>query len=176
MIGILTDAPLSRGFVSEELIPGGSAPEGLVAKVEPRTEEGPALDVQSLPSPTSDQMVQLFKLLADDTRLQILYFLTQKLELNVGTFCDLLDQSQPAVSHHLALMRGAGLIEMRREGKHNYYRLKPSKFQEFGQVLYAALPPEARDWHWAALAVAPASHVATTLASDAPRTPGISGA
>lgn len=188
MIGILTDAPLRRGIASDDLVTSGlvsgsgvssgldssdrdvsgpglsGAGAGLVAEVEPRTEEGSALDVRSLPAPTSDQMVQLFKLLADETRLQILYFLTQKLELNVGTFCDLLDQSQPAVSHHLALMRGAGLLEMRREGKHNFYRLKPSRFQEFGQVLYSALPSGARDWHWAALADAAAGSATTDVA------------
>ena len=32
-------------------------------------------------------------------------------------------QSQPAVSHHLTLMRGVGLVDFRREGKHNFYHL-----------------------------------------------------
>ena len=64
-------------------------------------------------------LVGLFKLLSDETRLRILYYLTQKNELHVRALCELLHESQPAVSHHLALLRVAGLIERRREGKHN---------------------------------------------------------
>src|SRR5580698_7808906 len=88
-------------------------------------QEKQILDVSSLPSDSAGDMVQLFKLLADETRLQILNYLVQKNELNVGTLCGLLHQSQPAVSHHLALLRTSGLLEMRREGKHNFYRLAP---------------------------------------------------
>jgi len=119
-------------------------------------------------------MVQLFKLLADETRLQILYFLTQRAELNVGTLCQLLQQSQPAVSHHLALMRTAGFIEMRRDGKHNFYRIQPSRFQEIGHVVYGVLPAEARAWQWNGVAVAPASG-ASAVAST-PIITGTSGA
>jgi ArsR family transcriptional regulator len=48
-------------------------------------------------------------------------------ELNVRTLCRLLDQSQPAVSHHLAMLKDAGLIECRRDGKHNFYRIVPQQ-------------------------------------------------
>jgi DNA-binding transcriptional ArsR family regulator len=45
-------------------------------------------------------------------------------ERNVTEICsDLGSQSQPAVSHHLALLRHGRLIEPRRSGKHNYYYL-----------------------------------------------------
>src|SRR4051812_1237777 len=71
-----------------------------------------------------NNLVHLFKLLSDETRLRILYYLTQQNELHVRGLCELLDESQPAVSHHLALLRDAKLIGRRREGKHNYYGLK----------------------------------------------------
>ena len=45
-------------------------------------------------------------------------------ERNVSELCaDLGTQSQPAVSHHLALLRHGRLIEPRRSGKHNFYGL-----------------------------------------------------
>jgi DNA-binding transcriptional ArsR family regulator len=45
-------------------------------------------------------------------------------EHNVTEICEFLGaQSQPAVSHHLALLRHGRLIEPRRDGKHNYYGL-----------------------------------------------------
>jgi ArsR family transcriptional regulator len=81
-------------------------------------------------------LVQLFKLLADETRLRIVYFLMQQEELNVRTFCRLLSQSQPAVSHHLALLRGAGIIECRRDGKHNFYHLVPKQCQEYLDLVF----------------------------------------
>ena len=81
-------------------------------------------------------LVQLFKLLADETRLRILHYLVQQDELNVRTLCQLLRQSQPAVSHHLALLRVAGLIECRRDGKHNFYHLVPKRCQAYLDTLF----------------------------------------
>ena len=93
-------------------------------------------NLERLPAETGKELVQLFKLLSDETRLRILYFLMQQEELNVRTLCDLLDQSQPAVSHHLALLRVAGIIECRRDGKHNFYHLVPKRFQTFLDMLF----------------------------------------
>lgn len=86
------------------------------------------------------ELVQFFKLLADETRLRILLYLKERGETNVQTLCGLLEQSQPSVSHHLALLRVAGLIEMRREGKHNFYRTMPRKFEQLMTMMFSALP------------------------------------
>ena len=59
---------------------------------------------------------------------EILAYLIEKQEMNVTDLCDRLGQSQPAVSHHLALLRVSGLIEPRREGKHNYYSVRTEVF------------------------------------------------
>jgi DNA-binding transcriptional ArsR family regulator len=73
---------------------------------------------------TLNGLAQVFKLLADESRLKILLALAQDGELHVTALCDLLDQTQPAVSHHLTLLRMAGLVGFRRHGKHNYYRVE----------------------------------------------------
>lgn len=65
----------------------------------------------TVPGPLVKDLVKLCKLLSDETRLKILYYLTQKDELHVRALCELLGESQPAVSHHLALLRVAGLID-----------------------------------------------------------------
>ena len=85
---------------------------------------------------TAKDLVQLFKLLADETRLRILHCLVQQDELNVRTLCKLLGQSQPAVSHHLALLRVAGIIECRRDGKHNFYHLVPKRCQAYLDTIF----------------------------------------
>jgi ArsR family transcriptional regulator len=67
-------------------------------------------------------LTEVFKLLADKSRLKILLALAKQGELHVSALCALLDQSQPAVSHHLTLLRMTGLVGYRRDGKHNFYR------------------------------------------------------
>ena len=72
---------------------------------------------------TIEGLTEIFKLLADKSRLKILLALAQDGELNVTALCELLEQSQPAVSHHLTLLRMRNLVGFRRDGKHNYYRI-----------------------------------------------------
>lgn len=93
---------------------------------------------------TTRDLVQLFKLLADETRLKIINYLMQKDELNVRTLCKLLRQSQPAVSHHLALLRTAGVIECRRDGKHNFYHLVPKRCQAYLDTIFGVTGDQSR--------------------------------
>ncbi|MBM3071921.1 metalloregulator ArsR/SmtB family transcription factor [Lelliottia sp. RWM.1] len=71
------------------------------------------------------QPVQLFKLLADETRTTIILLLREAGELCVCELCAITGQSQPKISRHIALLRDAGLVLDRREGKWIYYRLSP---------------------------------------------------
>ena len=64
----------------------------------------------------------LLKQASDPTRLQIILMLAEG-ERHVGSLGDDLNQSQPAISHHLALLRHGGIIAPRRQGKNNYYAL-----------------------------------------------------
>ena len=89
-----------------------------------------------LSTATTRDLVQLFKLLGDDTRVRVLHYLTQRDELNVRTLCKLLGQSQPAVSHHLALLREDGIIACRRDGKHNFYHIVPRRMQAYLDLLF----------------------------------------
>jgi len=97
----------------------------------------------------SDQLekdlVQVFKLLSDETRLRILMYLLRENELHVTALCERLGQSQPAVSHHLALLRVAGLIEARRDGKHNFYSIKSKHFHRIIEELFRSISDPHRD-------------------------------
>jgi DNA-binding transcriptional ArsR family regulator len=64
----------------------------------------------------------LLKQVSDATRLQVILMLSEG-EKHVGALCAVLNQSQPAVSHHLALLRHGGIISPRRQGKNNFYGL-----------------------------------------------------
>ncbi len=86
------------------------------------------------PSPEIRRVADLLKQVSDPTRLQVLMLLSEK-ERNVSELCsDLGTQSQPAVSHHLALLRHGRLIEPRRSGKHNFYGLTDAG-RELAQVV-----------------------------------------
>jgi DNA-binding transcriptional ArsR family regulator len=64
----------------------------------------------------------LLKYASDATRLQIILILAGG-EHHVGALCDLLGLGQPAVSHHLVLLRLGGIVAVRREGKKIFYAL-----------------------------------------------------
>ena len=98
-----------------------------------------------LSAPLEKSLVQIFKLLSDDTRLRILMFLAKEKELHVSALCERLGQSQPAVSHHLALLRVAGLAEARREGKHNFYSVCRPHFQRVMAELFSEIADPATE-------------------------------
>ena len=108
---------------------------------EPPATSGQAPDVSDS---TVKDLVKVFKLLSDETRLRILLYLMRRKELHVRALCEILGQSQPAVSHHLALLRVAELIEPRREGKHNFYRILTARFENVIDTLFAAVPKQDR--------------------------------
>jgi len=75
----------------------------------------------------SSRLVGVF---ADPTRLRILNLLAAG-EVCVCDLCDVLGESQPKVSRHLAILRRSGLVEVRREGRWCHYALThhPSRLQ-----------------------------------------------
>src|SRR4051812_37470264 len=56
------------------------------------------------------------RMAGDPIRLNVLLLLAEG-ERGVGELCAVLRQSQPAISHHLALLRHSGLIQPRRQGR-----------------------------------------------------------
>lgn len=102
-------------------------------------QEKPAAPLPELSPELEKELVQVFKLLSDETRLRILMYLIHEGELHVTALCEKLSQSQPAVSHHLALLRVAGLIEARRDGKHNFYSVRSNHFRRLMTQLFKNL-------------------------------------
>lgn len=71
----------------------------------------------------ADAFSALIDQLSDGMRLRIMKILQSQDETSVDEMCKILKVSQPGVSHHLALMREARVIEFRKDGKHNYYSI-----------------------------------------------------
>jgi DNA-binding transcriptional ArsR family regulator len=75
---------------------------------------------------------------SDATRLQIILALVDG-ERHVGALCEELGQTQPSVSHHLALLRHGGIVNVRRQGKNNFYSLS-EKGESLAGILKEVLP------------------------------------
>ena len=73
-------------------------------------------------SPKNYDLALLFAALADRTRLRLLNLMNGK-EVCVCYFVEILEQSQPKISRHLAYLRRAGIVAARREGKWIHYKI-----------------------------------------------------
>ena len=70
----------------------------------------------------------LLKQFSDPTRLQVVTLLSER-EHHVGGLCEHCHMSQPAMSHHLTLLRHGGIVERRRQGKNNFYTLTDTGYR-----------------------------------------------
>jgi len=86
-------------------------------------------------------MSELFTLLTDGTRRQILDLLSEY-ERSVNELVDVFDVSQPAISRHLRVLRDAGLVRVRRDGQKRIYQLDGRRLAE----LDAWLAPYRHFW------------------------------
>lgn len=72
---------------------------------------------------------ELFQALSDSTRRQILKMLKDK-DLTAGQIAGVFDMSKPSISHHLNVLKKAGLIESERNGQNIVYSLNMTVMQE----------------------------------------------
>ena len=90
------------------------------------------------PGPAIDQLEAVFKALADKTRLRILALLGNN-EVCVCHLHDSLALPQPTVSRHLAYLRRAGLVDVRRDGVWMHYQVARSLDPAVQTVVNAAV-------------------------------------
>ena len=76
-----------------------------------------------------------FKALADPTRRRILELLAQN-ELTAGEIAAQFDMTKPSVSHHLAILKSAGLVQDERRGQNIMYNVNMTVFQELMKWFY----------------------------------------
>jgi len=82
-------------------------------------------ETEPLTPPERDELAARFKALADPTRVAIVNRLSVADEVCVCNLTQTFDLSQPTISHHLKVLREAGLVEASRRGTWAYYRLVP---------------------------------------------------
>ena len=82
-----------------------------------------------------DQLAAQFKALADPTRVAIINCLSAEDEVCVCNLNQAFDLSQPTISHHLKILREAGLVTATRRGTWAYYRLVPDAIAQLRHAL-----------------------------------------
>jgi ArsR family transcriptional regulator, arsenate/arsenite/antimonite-responsive transcriptional repressor len=115
-------------LIDEQIAPKTKRPAG-----QPCCEPVVYPDVQRL---EAERMAGVAKALGDPVRLQ----LVDVLRKHAGKVCvceltPLFDVGQPTVSHHLKVLRGAGLVDSERRGLWAYYYVVPEALEEFRRWL-----------------------------------------
>ena len=82
-----------------------------------------AAKARMIPNDEANQLTELFRLLGDPTRVQILYALVEVGELCVCDLAAVVDVPETSISHALRLLRTAGVVRNRKSGRMVYYSL-----------------------------------------------------
>ncbi|MGW9567043.1 ArsR/SmtB family transcription factor [Prescottella equi] len=92
---------------------------------------------EPLTSDWASDLARMFKALGDPVRLRMLSLIASH-ENGESCVCDIspaFDLSQPTISHHLKVLREAGLLDCERRGTWVYYRVIPSALAQLSAVL-----------------------------------------
>jgi len=82
-------------------------------------------------------LAQMFKALGDPVRLRLLSLIASSAG-GEACVCDIstpFDLSQPTISHHLKVLRAAGILDSERRGSWVYYRAIPEALQQLSTIL-----------------------------------------
>ena len=94
-------------------------------------------ETEPLTVPERDELAARFKALADPTRVAIINCLSAADEVCVCNLTETFDLSQPTISHHLKVLREAGLVTAERRGTWQFYRLVPEAVAGLSRAIAA---------------------------------------
>ena len=97
----------------------------------------PALLVAPMDEDQAGELAKVFKALGDPVRLRLLSMIASRAggEICVCDLTPAFELSQPTISHHLKLLRQAGLIDSERRGTWVYYRARPGIMRQLASLL-----------------------------------------
>jgi len=95
-------------------------------------------DTPAMDGAAAAELAAVFRALSDPTRVSIVNRLACGEECCVCDLTDAFALSQPTVSHHLRILRDAGLVEAERRGTWAYYRLVPEAIERLREVFEPA--------------------------------------
>jgi ArsR family transcriptional regulator len=102
----------------------------------------PPLSAQALAAETALELAPRFKALSDPVRLRLLSLIASAAEVCVCDLTDAFEVTGATISHHLRVLREAGLVDCERRGTWVYYWAQKEALDLLGGLLLAA-PPQA---------------------------------
>ncbi len=84
----------------------------------------------------NENLLSFFKAMADSSRLKIVGLLAAA-ERSVGELAGLLELKEPTASHHLAVLRERGLVQLRADGNVHWYRLNHDALKILKRVVFS---------------------------------------
>jgi ArsR family transcriptional regulator len=100
----------------------------------------PPLAVSPLSGEQASSLAPMFKALGDPVRLRLLSMIASQAEVCVCELTDAFDVSGPTISHHLRVLREAGLVDCERRATWVYYRVRPDALRQLSVLLDVAVP------------------------------------
>ena len=88
-----------------------------------------------MPEADVETLLAFFKAMANESRLRIVGLLAER-ERSVQELAELLELKEPTVSHHLAVLKGIGLVTARAEGVTHWHTLKPEGLTDLSRGLF----------------------------------------
>lgn len=98
------------------------------------------LATTALPDEAATSLASIFKALADPARVKIISMLLNDHEVCACDVASGIGKSAATTSHHLKLLRAAGLVDSDRRGTWIYYRVLPERLAQLGAALQITLP------------------------------------
>ncbi|HET9658540.1 MAG TPA: metalloregulator ArsR/SmtB family transcription factor [Kineosporiaceae bacterium] len=93
------------------------------------------LTVRALTAEQAAVIAPMFKALGDPVRLRLMSMIASRPEACVCDLTGAFDVSGPTISHHLRVLREAGLVDCERRGTWVYYWVRPEAVQRLGALL-----------------------------------------
>ncbi len=100
----------------------------------------PPLAVRPLDAEQAAAVAPMFKALGDPVRLRLMSMIASVPEMCVCDLTPAFDLSGPTISHHLKVLREAGLVHSERRGTWVWYQVRPEAFRQLGALL--AMPAD----------------------------------
>ena len=88
-----------------------------------------------MPEADVEKLLSFFKAMANESRLRIVGLLAER-ERSVQELAELLELKEPTVSHHLAVLKGIGVVTARAEGVTHWHALKPDGLSDLSKGLF----------------------------------------
>ena len=95
----------------------------------------PPMSAQALPTRAAGQLAPMFKALGDPIRLRLLSLIASTSEICVCDLTDAFEVTGATISHHLRVLREAGLVDVERRGTWAYYRVRKQALDLLGALL-----------------------------------------